>query len=179
MFVCGFGFCLFVGVWLGFFSFFFGVCVCWNAILMIFSIEIYCCSCQQRVSAEGKGMWIVGRLEVRGRWEPGKDCFLLYPVPRGAQVAVFLWHSLPVSLPVTRLNKLAGACTELWLHLYLPDTGCISLRRFQSGKAPKNSPIYGTIICRKWTKDPSLKFQLECCWGSLQFSTSLFLSLTF
>lgn len=63
----------------------------------VFDIEIYCCSCQHSLSVERKGMWIVGRLEVRGRWEPGKDCFLLYPVPRWSQIAVFLWQSLTSS----------------------------------------------------------------------------------
>lgn len=139
---------------------------------MIFSTEIYCCSCQQGVSAEGKGMWIVGRLEVRGRWEPGKDCFLLYPVPRWAQISVFLWHSLPPSLPLSVTAKQTGWC--LHRAVTTSPSPWHQLRFFKKipewKSSKKTALIYWTIICRKWSGDLSLKFQVEYCWGGLQFS---------
>lgn len=151
--------------------FFEGGGVSWNAILMIFSIEIYCCSCQHSVSAEGKGMWIVGRLEVHGRWEPGKDCFLLYPVPRWAQIAVFLWQSLTPS----DMAKQTGWC------LHIAVTTSLSLwhqlrvfKKFPELKSSKKHPLFmEPSSLENELGGHSLKFKLEYGWWSLQFSHQL------
>lgn len=118
---------------------FWGFCVCVMCLLKfyanVFSIEIYCCSCQHSLSDEGKGMWIVGRLEVRGRWELGRDCFLLYPIPRWAQIAVFLWQPRTLS----DMAKQTGCGLHIAVMTSLFDTSSVSLRSFQNWKGPENT----------------------------------------